>query len=296
MDHLLPEVRAMLDQSAAERLKYMQKPKWFNYTAAESILHRLETLLEHPPTHRMPGILILGDSNSGKTSLGLEFMSRYPVDPNLDGDAVRVPVLRIEMPPNPDEARIYDEILLQLMQPFRSKDPISVKARQVRTALKIVGTRMLIFDEFQAVLSSRNDRRRLVLEVVKHLSNTLQIPIVAIGTSEAQVVVTKDEQLANRLHPIWMPTWRLDTEFRRLMAAFQATLPLREKSPLQDKRVAALVLELSEGLLGEMNLLLCKAVEIALLTGREQVDEALLRSLDYVPPSRRRQQRRPASA
>lgn len=294
LSHLLPEVREVIDESPAMRLRQMQGSKWFNYAAAETILQRMETLLDHPPTHRMPGILLLGESNSGKTSLGLEFMSRHPIDPNLEGDAVRVPVLRIEMPPNPDEARIYDEILLQLMQPFRTKDPISVKARQVQTALKIVGTRMLIFDEFQAVLSTRNDRRRLVLEVVKHLSNTLQIPIVAIGTAEAHVAVSKDEQLANRLHPVWMPTWRLDTEFRRLMAAFQATLPLREKSPLQDKRVAALILELSEGLLGEMNLLLCKAVEEAMVTGKECVDEQLLRSLDYIPPSQRRQHRRPA--
>lgn len=296
LDHLLPDVRAVLDEPAAVRLRHMQRSKWFNYTAAETILQRMETLLEHPPTHRMPGMLLLGDSNSGKTSLGLEFLSRHPIDPNPDGEAIRVPVLRIEIPPNPDEARIYDEMLMRLMQPFRTKDPISVKARQVRTILQIVGTRMLIFDEFQAVLSTRNDRRRLVLEVVKHLGNTLQIPIVAIGTSEAHVAVTKDEQLANRLHPVWMPTWRLDSEFRRLMAAFQATLPLREKSPLQDKRVAALILELSEGLLGEMNLLLCKAVEDALNSGRERVDEELLRALDYVPPSKRRQHRRPVPA
>ncbi|MBH1528784.1 TniB family NTP-binding protein [Stenotrophomonas maltophilia] len=293
LSHLLPEVRAVMDQSPALRLRHMQTSKWFNYAAAETILQRMETLLDHPPTHRMPGMLLLGESNSGKTSLGLEFMSRHPIDPNLDGDAVRVPVIRIEMPPNPDEARIYDEILLQLLQPFRTKDPISVKARQVQSALKVVGVRMLIIDEFQAVLSSRNDRRRLTLEVVKHLSNTLQIPLVAIGTAEAQVAVSKDEQLANRLHPVWMPTWRLDMEFRRLMAAFQATLPLREKSPLQDRRIAALILELSEGLLGEMTLLLCKGVERALLTGTECIDEALLLSLAYTPPSRRRLQRRP---
>jgi len=295
-EHLLPEVRDVAALPAPARLQYMQRPKWFNYTAAESILQRMKTLLEHPPTHRMPGMLLLGDSNSGKTSLGLEFLSRHPLDPNLEGDAPRVPVLRIEVPPNPDEARIYDEILMALRQPSRTKDPVSVKARQVRTVLDIVGTRMLIFDEFQAVLSTRNDRRRLVLEVVKHLGNTLQIPIVAIGTSEAHVAVSKDEQLANRLHPVWMPTWRLDAEFRRLMAAFQATMPLREKSPLQEKRVAALVLELSEGLLGEMNLLLCKAVEVALRSEVERIDESLLRSLDYVPPSQRRQQRRPMSA
>lgn len=296
LDHLLPEIRAVIDEPASIRLRQMQRSKWFNYAAGEAILHRMETLLDHPPTHRMPGLLLLGDSNSGKTSLGLEFISRHPMDPNLEGDAAIVPVLRIEIPPNPDEARIYDEILAALLQPARSKDSVSAKAKQVKTVLATVSTRMLVFDEFQAVLSTRNDRRRLVLEVVKHLSNTLQIPIVAIGTAEAHVAISKDEQLANRLHPVWMPMWRLDSEFRRLMAAFQATLPLREKSPLQDRRVAALILELTEGLLGEMNLLLCKAVEEAMRSGIERVDEQLLRGLDYVPPSQRRQHRRPAVA
>ncbi|PPU86441.1 hypothetical protein XpopCFBP1817_19175 [Xanthomonas populi] len=232
LEHLLPEVRSVMDQSPAMRLRQMQGSKWFNYAAAETILQRMETLLDHPPTHRMPGILLLGESNSGKTSLGLEFMSRHPIDPNLEGDAVRVPVLRIEMPPNPDETRIYDEILLQLMQPFRTKDPISVKARQVQTALKIVGARMLIFDEFQAVLSTRNDRRRLVLEVIKHLSNTLQVPIVAIGTAEAHVAISKDEQLANSAQDSWREDDRRSVAAPPRCAANSVTGGNRTRAPV----------------------------------------------------------------
>lgn len=291
MDHLDPSVLPILDGSVKERLAFMRRPKWFSYAAADAILHRLEELLEYPPSHRMPGMQILGDSNSGKTAIGLEFVERHPMDPNLDGDASLVPVLRIEVPPNPDEARLYDEMFIALRQPFRARDPVSEKARQVRALLEGIGCRMLMLDEFQHVLGPRNDRRRVVMDVVKHLGNTLRIPIVVLGTTEAQVAVSKDEQLANRLSPVWMPTWRMDGEYRRLLASFEATLPLREHTHLQQRDMAALILGLSEGLLGEMRDLLCMAVTETLAQGNETVTTDLLRALPWIPPSERR--RRP---
>lgn len=296
LEHLHDEVRPVAQQSETERIRFMRRPKWFGYQEAEAIFLRLDDLLHHPPTHRMPGLQILGDSNSGKTAIGLEFLERHPIDPNPDGDAIIVPVVRIEVPPNPDESRIYDEILMALKQPFRAKDPLSEKSRQVRAILRAVSTRMLMLDEFQHVLGPRNDRRRVVMDVIKHLGNTLQIPIVVIGTSDAQVAVSKDEQLANRLHPLWMPTWSMDQEFRRLLASFEVTMPLRERSRLQQRQMAALILELSEGLLGEIRDLLCTAVEQALRSGREQIDIDLLRSLPWIPPSKRRERRKPSLA
>lgn len=294
MDHVAPSVRPYLERPPAERLAFMRASKWFSYAAAESILARLNELLTYPATHRMPGLQILGDSNSGKTAIGLEFASRHPMDPNPDGEAIKVPVLRIEVPPNPDEARLYDEMFIALRQPFRARDPTSEKSRQIRTLLELVGCRMLMLDEFQHVLGPRNDRRRIVMDVIKHLSNTLRIPIVVLGTTEAQVAVSKDEQLANRLSPVWMPTWQMDGEYRRLLASFEATLPLRERSRLQVRETAALILALSEGLLGEIRDLLCMAVAEALATGRESIDASLLRDLPWIPPSQRR--RRPLSA
>lgn len=296
LPHLLPEIQPIAQSEAVERIRFMRRPKWFGYSAAEAIFLRLEALLHHPPSHRMPGLQILGDSNSGKTAIGLEFLERHPVDPNEEGESIIVPVVRIEVPPNPDESRIYDEILLSLLQPFRAKDPVSEKSRQVRTILSAVGTRMLMLDEFQHVLGPRNDRRRVVMDVIKHLGNTLQIPIVVIGTADAQVAVSKDEQLANRLHPLWMPTWQMDQEYRRLLASFEVTMPLREPSRLQERQLAALILELSEGLLGEIRDLLCTAVEHALHNGHERIDLALVRDTPWTPPSKRRERRKPVPA
>ena len=295
LDHLLPDVQLIAALSVNERIRFMRRPKWFGYAAAETIFTRMEDLFNHPPTHRMPGLQILGDSNSGKTAIGLEFLERHPFDPNPDGDAIRMPVIRIEIPPNPDESRIYDEILICLKQPFRAKDPLSEKSRQVRAILAAVGARMLIFDEFQHVLGPRNDRRRVVMDVVKHLGNTLQIPIVVIGTADAQVAVSKDEQLANRLYPVWMPTWSMDQEYKRLLASFEVTMPLRERSHLQQRQIAALILELSEGLLGEIRDLLCTAVEFALRSQREHVDLEVIRTMNWIAPSRRRERRRAPS-
>lgn len=284
-------MRKIAQGTAAERMIFMRKPKWFGYGGADAILQRLEELLAHPPTHRMPGLQILGDSNSGKTAIGLEFVERHPWDPNLAGDAIRVPVVRIEMPPNPDESRLYDEILMALKQPFRAKDAVSEKSRQVRANLSVVGCRMLMLDEFQHVLGPRNDRRRIVIDVIKHLSNTLQIPIVTLGTLDAQVAVSKDEQLTNRLYPLWMPVWTMNREYRQLLASFEVTLPLREKSHLQDRQMAALILELSEGLLGEIRDLLCMAVDHTLRQEKESIDVTLVRELPWIPPSKRRSRR-----
>jgi hypothetical protein len=294
VDHVDESVRPVLPFPAKERLEFMRRPKWFSYAAADAILDRLEGLLEYPPSHRMPGMQILGDSNSGKTAVGLEFLARHPMNPNLEGDAALVPVLRIEVPPNPDESRLYDEIFIALRQPFRARDPVSEKARQVRALLESVGCRVLMLDEFQHVLGPRNDRRRVVMDVVKHLGNVLRLSVVVLGTTEAQVAVSKDEQLANRLSPVWMPTWRMDGEYRRLLASFEATLPLREPSRLQQRDIAALILGLSEGLLGEMRDLLCAGVADALTRGQESITLELLRGLSWTPPSDRR--RRPAAA
>lgn len=288
MDHVDESVRPILAMSAKERLTFMRRPKWFSYAAADAILERLEDLLTYPPSHRMPGLQILGDSNSGKTAIGLEFLARHPMDANPDGDSAIIPVVRMEVPPNPDESRLYDEIFLALRQPFRARDPVTEKARQVRALLDGVGCRVLMLDEFQHVLGPRNDRRRVVMDVVKHMGNILRLSVVVLGTTEAQVAVSKDEQLANRLTPLWMPTWRMDTEYRRLLASFEATLPLRKPSHLQQRDTAALILGLSEGLLGEMRDLLCMAVAEALHRGQESITQELLRSLAWIPPGDRR--------
>lgn len=288
MDHLAPEAHAVVEGTAAERLNFMRRPKWFGYPAVDVILERMESLLDYPTSHRTPGMMLLGDSNSGKSALCLEFLARHPVDPNLNGEAVKVPVLYIEMPPGPEQHLLFDAILTRLGQPFRARDPLQTKMKQVRALLATVGCRMLIIDEFQHVLGPRHDKRRILLDTIKHMSNDLHLPIVVAGTTETHLAVSKDEQLINRLTAVWMPVWTMDQEFRRLLATYEVLLPLRERSRLQTRDTAALILAVSEGRMGEIRDLLCLAVQEALRQGRESVDAEFLRSLPWVAPSKRR--------
>lgn len=283
------QLEQVLSLSPQERLSFMLKPRWFAYGEAEKILDKLEELLAHPPSHRMPGVQILGDSNNGKTALGMEFVRRHPWEENLEGDAVRVPVVRIEMPPNPDEMRLYEEILLTLRQPMRSRDSVAEKSRQVRANLAVANCRMLIIDEFQHALGPRNDKRRILIDTIKYLSNTLQIPIVTLGTADAQVAVSKDEQLTNRLTPTWLNPWKRDGDYKRLLASFESVIPLREKSKLHTTEMGGLIHDLTEGLLGETRNLICQAVGVALKQGKEKLDTELIRGLDWVRPSKRRE-------
>lgn len=293
MDHLSPAARTVIDAPAAERLAFMRKPKWFGYASADAMIEKLESLLVYPDTHRTPGAQILGDSNSGKSAVAQEFLLRHPLDPNLDGDSVVMPVVYIEMPAGPDIGLFYEEILLTLGQPFRAKDSVASKKHQVISTLTSIGCRMLMIDEFQHVLGPKNDRRRILLDSIKHLSNLLRIPIVLLGTTEAHSAVSKDEQLINRLPAMWMPTWKMDDEYRRLLATFEVMMPLRERTRLQNRETASLILDLSEGRIGEIRDLLCLGVEEALRQGKEHLDAAFIRSLVWVAPSKRRLQRAP---
>jgi GTPase SAR1 family protein len=55
----------------------------------------------------MPHLLIVGDTNAGKTLLANRFVQVHPADDNPAGEAAIVPVLAIQWPPGPDEGRFY---------------------------------------------------------------------------------------------------------------------------------------------------------------------------------------------
>ena len=124
------------------------------------------------------------------------------------GLASGIPVIAMEAPPVPDERRFYAEILRQVFTPFRASKSAGQLRYEVLRLLATVEVKLLIIDEIQHVLAGPLLKQRQFLNVIKHLGNELQIPIVAAGTQDAFNAIQTDPQLANRFEPAVLRRWR----------------------------------------------------------------------------------------
>lgn len=290
--HLLPKAAAYLDRPDAERLTYIRSPRWIGYTQAKTILAHLEELLVHPKSHRMPNLLIVGDTNNGKTMLVRRFCNQHKPDDNPEGEAAVVPVLFMQAPPVPDEGRFYNTILELLFAPYKPGDRADRKQFQALKVMKAVGLKMLVIDEIHHILAGSMTKQKAFLNVIKYLGNELEIPIVGVGTRDAFRAIQTDAQLSNRFERALLPRWHNDQEFLRLLATFERAIPLQYPSNLKDGSLADKIYSMSEGYLGEISQVLIGAATKAVETKTECIDKKLLDNLDWVPPSERRKEPR----
>lgn len=71
--HLQKPIIEKLDLSIEERINYIRRSRWIGYPIARKIMNKLDDLMTHPVVHRMPGLLVIGRSNNGKTQLVRRF-------------------------------------------------------------------------------------------------------------------------------------------------------------------------------------------------------------------------------
>jgi type II secretory pathway predicted ATPase ExeA len=290
--HLLPKVAAYLDRPTPERIDYIRSPRWIGYPRAQETLDRLENLLAHPRSHRMPNLLIVGDTNNGKTMLVQRFCNRHKPEDNPDGEAAVVPVLYVQAPPIPDESRFYNAILELLFAPYKPGDRADRKQFQAIKLLRTVGLKMLVIDEIHHILAGTMSKQKAFLNVIKYLGNELEVPIVGVGTRDAFRAIQTDLQLSNRFDHALLPRWDNDDEYLRLLATFERAIPLRQPSNLIDGALADKIYSMSEGYIGEISRLLEVAAVDAVETGAERIDKKRLDCIGWVAPSERRKEPR----
>ncbi len=288
--HLNESAAKLLELGNDERIERIRSPRWIGYPRAKEILAKLEDLLVYPKTHRMPNLLIVGDTNNGKTMLVERFSQLHPSYDAPGDDAIVAPVMIVQAPPVPDESRFYSNILEQLFAPFKYNDRIEKKQYQALKLLRYINLKMLVIDEIHSILAGNLNKQRMFLNALKYLGNELQIPIVGVGTKDALRAVQTDPQLANRFEPAVLSRWNMDTEFLRLLASFERMLPLRKPSVLHEQSLALKLLTMSEGYIGELSTLLVRASIKAVETQKECIDAKLLDSVDWVAPSERKRQ------
>lgn len=289
MKHLHDKTREIvLNSSDKERIASTRKFKWIGYTEATKIMKKLDVLMNYPRSHRMPNMLLVGDSNNGKTVLLNRFSRLNESYLKSDTNELVCPTIMIQAPPEPDEKRFYNSILEALYAPYKSSEKIEMRQTRVIHLLKKVETKMLIIDEIHHVLAGNMSKQRTFLNVIKYLSNELKISIVCSGTRDAFNAIQTDPQLANRFVPTVLKKWKNDENYLRLLASFETVLPLKEASLLVEPSLSKKILLKSEGLIGEISKILELSTILAIESGIEKINKNIIDNIDYISPGDRR--------
>jgi hypothetical protein len=223
--HLASEQRAIAGLPDDERIQWIRAERWISHPAAELALEAMGDLLTHPQRNRMPCLLVHGRTGMGKIMILRKFSRDHPkvVDPRLG--LTQMPVVLMQLPPEPAEVPFYEELLGALGLP-RVGEVSRIRARRMaRDALRIVGARILVIDEIHALLVGGDRQQRVFLNVIRVLANELEMPRVCAGTPAARRALLTGNGLADRFESVELPRWTNGVAFRRLLASYNASCP-----------------------------------------------------------------------
>jgi len=288
--HLHDSVRPLLAESDETRIRRIRGDRWVGYARADAALSAFEELLNFPKRTRMPNLLLCGPTNNGKSMVLEKFRrSHLPLAADVTAEGVAsIPVLKIQMPPGPDERRFFGAILDALALPHGASECVSRRQDSTLRLMQSTGVSLLIIDEAHNLLAGTQVQQRRMLNLLRWLGNELQIPIIAAGTAESLHAIQSDDQLANRFEPIPLPRWSYSEEFRELLRTLEALLPLRHPSNLAKPALAQKVLAAGEGILGEVVTILTRSAVRAVTTGTEAITLEMIEGCGFRSPSERR--------
>lgn len=284
-EYVHEKFRHLVTASNQERIEFLDEPRWLGYSVANQIIDNLVSLMNKPKRPRMFNLLVIGDSNNGKTTLIRHFYDLYGspfVDSQSDG--VR-PIILAEAPPSANEKELYISLLERFYIPYRSTDSIAKLRYQTIHLFREYKVKMLIIDEFHSLLVGTPRLQRQVMNAIKMLCNELQIPIVGVGTKDAIRVLHTDPQHASRFDVAELPMWKLDKDFQKLLFQFQGILPLKKCSNLQSPELATKIHTISGGNLGNVHRLLTACAVKAITSGTEQITLDIIEKNSWVQPT-----------
>ena len=274
------------------RIEEILKDRWIGYPRSNEILKALQMLHRFHKSERMQNILIMGESNNGKTTIAKRFLNMYPpylrtVEEKSSGCVYEVatrPVVMVQCPHIPNEKRLYYDILDQLNLPYRKSTKAEYLQKIIIDAFKDMKTRVLILDEIHHILSGSPAKQREFLNLLKYISNAAYISIVAIGTNEASYALKAEKQLDTRFDKMIIPKWKYDDDFLRLLMTIEKILPLEKQSNLIEDSISKEIYRLSHGVLGEVIKITRLAAIEAIESGTEQINNKVIKKLNYVSP------------
>ena len=288
--HLSITTQEVADYDSQKRLAFLNEPIWISYTRAEKLISLMEDYMHMPKRSRMKNLLIIGDSNMGKTSILERFKKQNPPFEYEDEHSLfrtRIPLIMIQAPTIADEKNLYASMLDQFWTSYRPSDTTIKLRHHMYSQMRECDVQMLVIDEIHNLLDTTTIKQRQIMNAIKTLGNELKIPIVAVGINTAATILSNDPQLASRYSVVKLSTWNLDKEFLGLLKGFEKRLPLRKPSVLYGKDKAPLLLKICDGNLGNLHTLLVECAKDAIRDGTEEITIDIIQKNQWVRPTRK---------
>ena len=206
----------------------------------------LEALLVRPRTTRMASIAVYADSGMGKTMLMERFRRAHPVKYDATDRRIITPVLAMQMASHATERRFYGHLLTTIGVPFAPRATVLDLDVQALRNFRRMEVRLLMLDEVHNILAGSAREQRVVLNMLRYVSNELKISLVCLGVSEAREAIGGDVQLARRFEEFVLPRWQSDEEFQELVVAILRHLLLKSASQIS-ARALRHVLQVTDG-------------------------------------------------
>jgi uncharacterized protein with GYD domain len=291
LQHLAPSVHHVMDLPREERIRHIQQGTWLPLDDTKKALEQMENMLSHPKVPRMPNLLLVGPSFSGKTTILNRFMDLHPPDMDPENSVTTCPVLLVESPPKPDISDFYSRILDATFAPFRHTVPAYQKYLQIKRLFRDMGVRMLMIDEIHHLIAGGANRQKEFRNAIKSMGNEMGVSIVVAGIDDAYNALNLDPQMASRFPPLALTSRWHGEDSQRLLMTLEMRLPLAKPSDLSSEALSQRIASMAEGSLGNI-CDLCKFASIdAIRSGTEQITLDQIMKLNWVPPSARRKHR-----
>lgn len=227
------------------------------------------------------GLLLNGPSGAGKSTILHTYHAAYPR--THEAERTHIPVLFVKVPSSPTTKSLAGAILTALGKKNAHRGTAPEKTTWIYDLFARCGVEIVLLDEFQHLfypptLSAFRD----ITDWLKNFLEDTQVGLVGSGLPAAELVVDSNEQLARRFSErIRITPFSYDDaddflEFRGILKAFAAHLPLPTETPLFEANLARRFHVGSYGLLDYVIKILEGAASVAAAAGLDSIDLTVL--------------------